>query len=40
MNLSQPARFVLVGASGYVVNLAAFSLLYAAGVRMVSLRTP
>jgi len=36
VNLSQPTKFVLVGASGYVVNLAAFSLLYAAGVRYVA----
>ncbi len=36
MNLSQPAKFVLVGAGGYVVNLAAFSLLYTAGVRYVT----
>lgn len=36
MNLSQPAKFVLVGASGYVINLVAFSLLYAADVQYVA----
>ena len=36
MNLSQPTKFVLVGASGYVVNVAAFSLLYAADVQYVA----
>lgn len=36
MNLSQPAKFVLVGASGYVINLVAFSLLYAADVPYVA----
>ena len=36
MNHSQPAKFVLVGAGGYVVNLIVFSLLYAAGVQYVA----
>lgn len=36
MNLSQPAKFVLVGAGGYAVNLIAFSLLYAADVQYVA----
>lgn len=36
MNLSQPAKFVLVGAGGYVINLIAFSLLYAADVQYVA----
>jgi putative flippase GtrA len=29
MNLPQPVKFLLVGAGGYAVNLAAFALLYA-----------
>jgi putative flippase GtrA len=29
--LGQPARFVLVGGGGYIVNLLVFSLLYALG---------
>jgi putative flippase GtrA len=32
VTLGRPAKFVLVGAAGYAVNLAAFALLYAAGV--------
>ena len=32
MNLGQPARFVLVGAGGYVVNLAVFAALLELGV--------
>ncbi len=32
MTLRQPARFVLVGAGGFVVNLAVFALLYKLGV--------
>ncbi len=36
MNLPQPAKFVLVGVSGYVVNLATFSFLYAADVKYVA----
>jgi len=36
VNHSQPAKFVLVGAGGYVVNLIVFSLLYAAGVQYVA----
>ncbi len=31
MNVAQPARFVVVGAAGYAVNLLAFAALYAAG---------
>lgn len=33
MNASQPVKFLLVGAGGYLVNLAAFALLYTVGVR-------
>ncbi len=36
MSFSQPAKFVLVGAGGYVINLGAFSLLYAIGVQYVA----
>jgi putative flippase GtrA len=36
VRLPQPARFVLVGAGGYVVNLAAFVLLSSAGVRYLA----
>jgi putative flippase GtrA len=32
VNFGQPAKFVLVGAGGYVVNLAIFALLYGLGV--------
>ncbi len=32
---AQPARFLVVGAAGYGVNLLAFALLVAAGVRYV-----
>jgi putative flippase GtrA len=36
MSLPQPARFLLVGAGGYAVNLAAFVLLSAAGMRYIA----
>jgi len=36
VSFSQPAKFVLVGAGGYVINLGAFSLLYAIGVQYVA----
>lgn len=35
MNAAQPVKFLLVGAGGYAINLAAFALLYAAGVPYV-----
>jgi putative flippase GtrA len=34
--LGQPVRFVLVGAGGYVLNLAAFAALYALGTRYLA----
>ena len=36
MNHSQPGKFVLVGAGGYVINLITFSLLYAADIHYVA----
>ena len=36
MRSSQPARFVLVGAAGYVVNLGVFAALYELGVPYVA----
>ncbi len=33
--VGQPAKFVLVGAGGYVVNLAAFAALYEAGMAYI-----
>ena len=33
MNPTQPIKFLLVGGGGYLVNLGAFTLLYAIGVR-------
>ena len=35
MSVSQPARFVLVGAGGYAVNVALFAVLYELGVPYV-----
>lgn len=32
MSVGQPARFLLVGAGGYVVNLAVFAALYELGM--------
>ena len=36
LRLGQPARFVLVGAGGYAVNLLAFAALYGAGTPYVA----
>ncbi len=36
MRLAQPVKFVLVGAAGFVVNLAVFALLYELGVPYVA----
>jgi putative flippase GtrA len=36
VNVGQPVRFVIVGAGGYVLNLAVFALLYELGVPYVA----
>jgi putative flippase GtrA len=36
MSLAQPAKFLIVGAGGYLVNLAVFALLYGIGVKYVA----
>ncbi|MCC6792176.1 MAG: GtrA family protein [Thermomicrobiales bacterium] len=36
MNAAQPVKFLIVGTGGYVVNLAVFALLHAAGIPYVA----
>lgn len=36
MRLAQPGKFLLVGAGGYIVNLAIFAMLHGAGIKYIA----